>query len=62
MRQLFEDPLATIFFLVVYILSGDLFIAIGIAIAAGLVQIATRDGPFTMIKPSIVLLDRRDMQ
>ncbi|HEX9491211.1 MAG TPA: septation protein IspZ [Stellaceae bacterium] len=83
MRQLFEDLLATIFFLVVYVVSGDIFVATGIAIAAGLVQIgylkakrraidtmqwgslalvivlggatiATRDGRFIMIKPSIV--------
>jgi len=83
MRQLFEDLLATILFLVVYILSGDIFVATGIAIAAGVVQIsylkakgrtidmmqwgslalvivlggatiATRDGRFIMIKPTIV--------
>jgi len=83
MRQLFEDLLATIFFLVVYALSGDIFIATGVAIAAGLVQIAylkvrrrpidllqwgslalvvvlggatiaTRDGHFIMMKPSII--------
>jgi intracellular septation protein len=83
MRQLFEDLLATILFLLVYILSGDIFIATGVAIAAGLVQIgylkarrrtidamqwaslalvivlggvtiATRDGRFIMMKPSII--------
>ena len=83
MRQLFEDLLATILFLVVYILSGDIFVATGIAIVAGVVQIsylkakgrtidmmqwgslalvivlggatiATRDGRFIMIKPTIV--------
>jgi intracellular septation protein A len=83
MRQLFQDLLATIFFLVVYVVSGDIFIATGTAIAAGLVQItylkarrrpidlmqwgslalvivlggatiATRDGHFIMMKPSIV--------
>ena len=83
MRQLFEDLLATIFFLVVYVVSGDIFIATGTAIAAGLVQIAylkarrrpidlmqwgslalvivlggatiaTHDGHFIMMKPSII--------
>jgi intracellular septation protein A len=83
MRQLFEDLLATIFFLVVYAVSGDIFIATGIAIVVGLVQIvylkarrrsidlmqwgslalvivlggvtiATRDGRFIMMKPSII--------
>jgi intracellular septation protein len=83
MRQLFEDLLATIFFLVVYVVTGDIFIATGTAIAAGLVQIAylkarrrpidlmqwgslalvvvlggatiaTRDGHFIMMKPSII--------
>ena len=40
MRQLFEDLLATIFFVVIYAVSGDIFVATGAAIAAGLVQIA----------------------
>jgi intracellular septation protein A len=39
MRQLFENLLATIFFLVVYVVTGEIFIATGTAIAAGLVQI-----------------------
>lgn len=85
MKQLFEDLLATIFFLVVYVVSGDIFIATGTAIAAGLVQIAylkakrrpidvmqwgsltlvivlggatiaTRNGHFIMMKPSIIHL------
>jgi intracellular septation protein len=83
MKQLFEDLLATIFFLIVYVVSGDIFIATGVAIAAGLAQIgylkarrrtidvmqwaslalvvvlggvtiATRDGRFIMMKPSII--------
>jgi intracellular septation protein len=83
MKQLFEDLLATIFFVVVYVVSGDIFIATGVAIAAGLgqigylkarhrpidvmqwaslalvivlggVTIATRDGRFIMMKPSII--------
>jgi intracellular septation protein len=83
MRQLFDDLLATIFFLAVYVASGDIFVATGIAIAAGLAQlayfkakrrpidtmqwaslalvivlggatIATRDGRFIMIKPTII--------
>jgi intracellular septation protein len=83
MRQLFEDLLATIFFVVVYGVSGDIFIATGVAMTAGLVQIgylkakrrkidamqwgsialvivlggvtiASRDGRFIMMKPSII--------
>ena len=83
MKQLFEDMLAAIIFLVVYLVSGDIFIATGVAIAAGLAQfgylkikrrpidamqwgslalvivlggvtIATRDGRFIMMKPSII--------
>lgn len=40
MKQLFEDLLATIFFVVIYTLSGDIFVATGVAIAVGVVQIA----------------------
>ena len=83
MKQLVEDLLSTIFFVGIYWASGDIFIATGIAIAAGLVQIgylkakgravdamqwaslalvvvlggaaiATRDGRFIMVKPSII--------
>jgi len=83
MRQLLEDLLATILFVVVYIVSGDIFVATAVAIAAGVIQIAylkarrrpidmmqwgslalvvvlggvamaTRDGRFIMVKPSII--------
>jgi intracellular septation protein A len=83
MKQLFQDLLSTIFFVVVYVASGDIFVATAIAIATGLVQfaylkakrrpidamqwgslalvivlggvtIATRDGRFIMMKPSII--------
>ena len=53
MRQLFEDLLATIFFLVVYAVTGDIFIATGTAIAVGLIQIAylkTRRRPIDLMQ------------
>ena len=40
MRQLFDDLLSTIFFLVTYLLSGDIFVATGIALAAGVAQMS----------------------
>ena len=83
MKQLLDDLLSTIFFVGIYWASGDIFVATGVAIGAGLIQIgylkakgraidamqwaslalvvvlggaaiATRDGRFIMVKPSIV--------
>ncbi len=39
MKQLLDDLLSTIVFVALYVASGDIFIATGLAIAAGLVQI-----------------------
>jgi len=47
LRQLLSDFLSAILFLVVYVVSGSLFAAAGIAVAAGLTR-------FMMIKPTIV--------
>jgi intracellular septation protein len=41
LRQLRSDFLSAILFLVVYAVSGNLFAAAGIAVAAGLVQLAS---------------------
>ena len=40
MKQLFDDLLSTIVFLVLYLVTGNLFVATGLAIAAGVAQIA----------------------
>jgi intracellular septation protein A len=40
MKQLLDDLLSTIVFLVLYLVTGNVFIAIGLAIAAGIAQIA----------------------
>jgi intracellular septation protein A len=40
MREFLNDLLSTIFFFIVYSLFGDIFIATGVAIAVGVVQIA----------------------
>ena len=40
LRQLLSDFLSAILFLGVYVVSGNLFVAAGIAVAVGLVQLA----------------------
>lgn len=39
MKQLLDDLLSTIVFLILYLVTGDIFVATGLAIAAGLAQI-----------------------
>jgi intracellular septation protein len=41
LRQLLSDLLSVILFLVVYAISGSLFVAAGVAVTAGLVQLAS---------------------
>jgi intracellular septation protein len=41
LRQLLSDLLSAILFLVAYAVSGSLFVAVGIAVTAGLVQLAS---------------------
>ena len=41
LRQLLSDLLSAILFLVVYAISGSLFVAAGVAVTAGLVQLAS---------------------
>ena len=41
LRQLLSDLLSAILFLVAYAVSGSLFVAVGIAVTAGLAQLAS---------------------
>ena len=51
LRQLLSDFLSAILFLVVYVVSGSLFAAAGIAVAAGLTQLARLRSPRRRIEP-----------